>query len=166
MINQVFNEEIKSYVRIYVDGKQKRLHRYLMEQKLGRPLMNNEVVHHIDGNKFNNSIDNLELISRSKHMSIHKEIKELSLEAQTKYTLDYSEIYEMYVNQAKTAIEISKILAIPKATITWFIDKHKIKHKEVLCKVCGRKARYTKAKLCNSCYHKQYHNNLKEGIVC
>jgi hypothetical protein len=36
-------------------------HRYVMEQHIGRPLLSGENVHHIDGNKINNDISNLEL---------------------------------------------------------------------------------------------------------
>lgn len=36
-------------------------HRYNMAVKLNRPLNSNEIVHHIDGNKSNNNISNLEL---------------------------------------------------------------------------------------------------------
>ena len=38
-------------------------HRLMMEHKLGRLLNSKEVVHHKDGNKLNNSIENLELFS-------------------------------------------------------------------------------------------------------
>lgn len=36
-------------------------HRYVMAQALGRPLRATETVHHIDGNKGNNALDNLQL---------------------------------------------------------------------------------------------------------
>ena len=47
------------------------LHRIVMENHLGKLLEGSEVVHHKDGNRKNNSIDNLELMSLSKHSSDH-----------------------------------------------------------------------------------------------
>lgn len=41
------------------------IHRYKMAVKLNRPLTKDEVVHHIDGNKQNNTIENLELWNKS-----------------------------------------------------------------------------------------------------
>lgn len=38
-------------------------HRYFMAQKIGRPLTKNESVHHIDGNRGNNNIENLQIIN-------------------------------------------------------------------------------------------------------
>lgn len=46
-------------------------HRYVMEQKLGRRLTSEEIVHHKDGNKLNNDPDNLEIMTRSEHMTHH-----------------------------------------------------------------------------------------------
>jgi len=40
-------------------------HRLVMEKHIGRYLLQNEVVHHIDGNKQNNSIENLQLFSNN-----------------------------------------------------------------------------------------------------
>lgn len=42
-----------------------------MENTLGRYLESNEVVHHKDGNKNNNSIDNLEVMTRGNHTKHH-----------------------------------------------------------------------------------------------
>lgn len=38
-------------------------HRYLMSEHLGRPLLRQEHVHHIDGDRLNNNLSNLELWS-------------------------------------------------------------------------------------------------------
>jgi len=51
-----------------------REHRYIMEQKLGRYLMPNEEIHHIDGNGLNNTIDNL-LLVENKHFHLKLEHK-------------------------------------------------------------------------------------------
>jgi hypothetical protein len=52
-------------------GRKWLQHRYVMTQHLGRELRSDEHVHHRDGNKTNNSIDNLELLGESAHHSSH-----------------------------------------------------------------------------------------------
>ena len=52
--------------------KKKFLHRVTVEAFLGRKLEQSELVHHIDGNKTNNKIENLKLISRSSHAKEHQ----------------------------------------------------------------------------------------------
>lgn len=47
------------------------LHRALMENKLGRYLTDDEVVHHKDHNRLNNSIENLELMDKQEHLLLH-----------------------------------------------------------------------------------------------
>lgn len=47
------------------------MHRVVMENYLGRLLEDNEVVHHIDHNKKNNNISNLELMDKNLHAQMH-----------------------------------------------------------------------------------------------
>lgn len=55
------------------DGTRKvvDLHRYLMEQHLGRKLSRNEIVHHIDGDRNNNEISNLRVMTIWGHNKLH-----------------------------------------------------------------------------------------------
>lgn len=46
-------------------------HRAIMENYLGRLLDTDEVVHHLDGNKKFNDIDNLELCLKGEHARLH-----------------------------------------------------------------------------------------------
>lgn len=48
-------------------------HRYVMEQYLGRKLRRNEYVHHINGDKKDNRIENLVIMTPQEHNALHKE---------------------------------------------------------------------------------------------
>lgn len=60
------------YIMVCVDGAYVAEHRYIAEKKLGRKLRADEVVHHKDGDKANNSPENLVIYSsHAEHMRAH-----------------------------------------------------------------------------------------------
>jgi predicted nucleic acid-binding Zn ribbon protein len=72
------------YIQIRVNGKPKLKHRHLMELHLGRPLEDWELVHHENGDKTDNRIENLRIHTSSTHMKHHhphgpkKELREIT----------------------------------------------------------------------------------------
>lgn len=55
------------YKVITVDCNRMYEHRYIVEQYLGRKLLKDEVIHHINGNKSDNRIENLQIMSAKQH---------------------------------------------------------------------------------------------------
>lgn len=49
-------------------------HRLVMAQSLNRSLLETEIVHHIDGNKLNNNIKNLQITTKNSHSKHHSEL--------------------------------------------------------------------------------------------
>lgn len=50
-------------------------HRLVMEQHIGRYLTDDEVVHHINGVKTDNRLENLLLLTNSEHIALHAKLK-------------------------------------------------------------------------------------------
>lgn len=53
------------------ENKGRSQHCVIMEQQIGRRLYRNECVHHINGDKSDNKIDNLRLMTVSDHIRLH-----------------------------------------------------------------------------------------------
>ena len=70
---QPTNKPKHTYKTITVNGKQVRVHRYVMEQHLGRKLASWEHVHHINGDSHDNRLENLAVLSNATHQKVEVE---------------------------------------------------------------------------------------------
>jgi hypothetical protein len=143
---------------MFVDGKQKLVSRHTMEQHLGRALLTSELVHHRDGDPFNNTLENLQIVSRAEHKRIHAAIGE-STRLKKRWQFDVEAIVRRY--ERESATEIAKSLGCSSKTIERLIrDRLALKslrgskttchrgHSEFVTLASGRRS-------CRAC-HREY----------
>ena len=60
-----------AYRQTKINGKKMLQHRAIMEKHLGRPLLTEEYIHHVNGEKKDNRIENLEVMNPVDHGREH-----------------------------------------------------------------------------------------------
>lgn len=116
------------YLSGNINGKRYRLHRYIWEFYNGT-IPKGYDIHHIDHNKDNNNIDNLELLSKEEHIEKHKILSE---EIKQKYREN------LILNARPKATEWHK----SNDGREWHKKQYKnslgmLEKKEFICKNCG-----------------------------
>jgi hypothetical protein len=64
----------QGYRKLRKQGEYVFEHRFVVEEELNRPLLSYQVVHHINGNKADNRLENLKVMTRANHQKLHNVI--------------------------------------------------------------------------------------------
>jgi hypothetical protein len=113
----------KGYIRIQKNFYVRYGHRIAMEQKLGRPLEDNEHVHHMNGVKTDNRPENLELVNRAEHARHHMSGRFSGQNNRYRKDVSPEVVFAMRADGGETD-ELAQIFNCSRSTILRRIAEH------------------------------------------
>lgn len=93
---KILNEKGYELTREIINGKYILSHRKVVEEFLKRKLTKEEVIHHVDGNKTNNIIENLLITNNSEHGKIHASLERVAFELLNRDIIVFDKIQKIY----------------------------------------------------------------------
>lgn len=100
------------YIVMSRNGKTHLEHRLIMEEIVGHPLRNDEVVHHVNGIRDDNRPENLRIMNRREHALCHT-AKKLGPERPERWRLEH-----FLFNQNETQTEFAKRSGVPQSIVS------------------------------------------------
>lgn len=96
------------YLAIGTGDNRELAHRSVIADSIGRPLTNIEIVHHIDGDKLNNDLNNLFLCSNSSiHSSLHYNLEQIAMKLVKDGTVRFNKNGFYYIANPTQSLEHS-----------------------------------------------------------
>lgn len=139
-------------------GVTKYEHRFVMEQHISRELTPNEIVHHKDGNKHNNKIENLEIMTRGEHIKIHLGGSKKSTDHKNRIALGIKKWHSNMTKKEKDNL-MKKISTGMKGKIPWN------KGMRGICKIQNCDKPHSAKGYCKKHYEIQRLINIKAELI-